>query len=530
MLRKIKFSYNLPDRQGYRLLLPAISAILLILAYPKFDIGFLAWVAFIPLFFAINHKNIIERAIAGYFFGIVSFSGILYWLFNITVPGAIAVILFLSTIPSLFCLLTPPSIIGRPWSVIYVPAAWVLTEYLRSHIFTGFPWALLGYSQCSNLPVIQVADLTGAYGVSFLVMVVNFCIFKAIRTGQEKNSSTDKMRAPWIYVLFFALIAYIAVLGYGQNRIRRVYPPQNLRVAVIQGNIPQEKKWDARYEEYIMNKYKLITEKALEEKPRLLIWPETSVPGYLEEEYLVSMIIDIARKNNVFILAGMLRGEADRVFNSAVLFSDKGETLGYYDKIHLVPMGEFIPFRQLFSWIRGFINKPIGDFDRGNAFTVFRFRLSDMILSQETIQRITQFHSFSTLICFEDIFPDLSRNFVKKGARFLVNITNDAWFGNTAAPYQHVQASVFRAVENKVPVVRAANTGVSCIISPNGKIITTVKEGRKEIFVDGYAVGTIPSPPATKTVYTRFGDVFSWICVGFVLFAILMMQVTRSRR
>ena len=507
------------------IILPIISAILLNFAYPTFNLWFLAWIALIPLFFALENKNTKQRFIIGYFFGIVFFSGILYWLTNVSVPGAFILIALLSLAPAIFTSLYQ----GRKYSsasfgagvirdMIFVPSAWVFTEYLRAHLLTGFPWALLGYSQSPNLPVIQIADMTGAYGVSFLIILVNFSIYLMLKKTAKR-----------FYILFSIFLLFSIVLTYGQYAMRRAYPIQSLKVSVIQGNIPQEIKWDSRYKNFIIDKQKAITEESLKENPRLVIWPETSVSGYLEEADLKKQITALAESANVFLLVGTLNAENSNIFNSATLISNKGKILQTYDKIHLVPFGEFIPFGKTFSWVRSFVNKPIADFDRGKDFTVFKFKLRNEIHKPDKVQKTIEFHSFSTLICFEDIFPELARNFVKKGARFLVNITNDVWFGKTSAPYQHAQGSIFRAVENRVPVVRAANTGLSCIIDHKGKIISAVGGSTKgEIFVDGYAVGTI-RPTFSKTIYTRFGDVFSWICIVLVFLGVASRKIAKMK-
>ena len=491
----------------------------------------MAWIALVPLFFALSDKTAKERFFTGYIFGLLFFSGILYWLVNVTILGTIALVALLSFFPAIFSLLFPrtedraclpaASPRGEParqglWTVIIVPSAWVLTEYLRSHFLSGFPWALLGYSQSFNLSIIQIADITGVYGVSFLIVLVNFGAYLTLR--REKNR---------FYALFIIFILFSLSLAYGNNRLNRPYPTQGLKVAVIQGNIPQNLKWDPKYRDYILDKYTLLTKDSLKENPSLVVWPETSVPGYLaEEDDLKARVLALAKENNVYLLAGSLTEKGSKVLNSAILISDQGTILKEYDKIHLVPFGEFIPFGKTFSWMQNFIDKPIGDFGKGSEFTVFKFKLEDLISQKKEIKKITDFHEFSVLICFEDIFPGLSRRFVQKGARFLVNITNDAWFGKTSAPYQHAQCSVFRAIENRVPVVRAANTGLSCLIDHKGRISETVRLGDEEIFVDGYTAGTI-EPVFSKTIYTRFGDVFSWVCISLVFLGLIIRKVIK---
>ena len=507
MLRKINLKNTLP------FILPAISGLLLVLTYPIFNFKFLAWIALVPLFFSLEKNNIKERFLKGYIFGFVFFCGTLYWLFGITVPGTIAGVLYLSIAPAIFTSICRYR--NAMQYAVITPAAWVLSEYLRAHIFTGFPWVLLGYSQSFNLSVIQIADVTGVYGVSFLIVLVNIGIYFTLKKTPNR-----------FYVLFFIFIIFVITSSYGYNRMRLQYPSQELKISAIQGNIPQEDKWDPANKQSIFRKYKTLTLDAIKkDKSNFILWPETAVVGFLEDDnFLRKGVEAIAKEKNVYILTGTLREKKEGFYNSATLVSDEGKLVDSYDKIHLVPFGEFIPFGRGLSWIRNIIDRPIGEFERGNDFKVFQFRLVDIVKSSKGIQKTTEFFRFSVLICYEDIFPELSRKFVQNGARFLVNITNDAWFGKTSAPYQHMQGSIFRAIENRVPVVRAANTGVSCIIDHRGKVLKMVNNNGKEIFVDGYVSGVIKTTSG-KTIYTRFGDVFAWICIFIVLAGFILQKI-----
>jgi len=442
--------------------------------------------------------------------------------------GTIVLITLLALAPAIFCFLTsmPPgssiadintrSIYGLHGKYIifraaaFIPAAWVFTEYLRTYLFTGFPWSLLAYSQTLNPSFIQIADVTGAYGISFLIVLFNVGVYMAAKRISKS-----------LYLLIAISIIFALVLIYGQYKMRLTFPAMNkLKVAIVQGNIPQEKKWDPRYRNFIIDRYEALTEKAALEDPDLIIWPETSIPGYFEDEQdIKDRLTDLAIEADAFFLFGTLRQKKEKVYNSAILLSAQGKALGKYDKIHLVPFGEYVPLRFLSGGLRELIDKPIGDFGGGNRFKVFKFRLSNTINQGGQIQKTTEFYNFSALICFEDIFPDMSRRFVKQGARFLVNITNDAWFGKSAAPFQHAQGSIFRAVENKVPVIRAANTGVSCVIDHCGRVVAIVKQGKEAIAVKGYINSAI-SLPAIKTIYTRLGDLFAWFCILVTFFGI----------
>ena len=209
--------------------------------------------------------------------------------------------------------------------------------------------------------------------------------------------------------------------------------------------------------------------------------------------------------------------------NSALLFSGDGRVVDKYDKIHLVPFGEYVPFKKVLSFVEKFARSPIGDFSAGKKCTVFKFFVERRSGDDSQAWKLLKKVKFSCLICFEDIFPGLTRQFVKNGAVFLVNITNDAWFGRSSAPYQHAQCSVFRAVENRVNVIRAANTGLSCFIDQKGRIADKVESGGKDLFIDGYRVRDI-TLTQTRTFYTAYGDVFVYVCIIYVLLCIAVVR------
>jgi len=204
----------------------------------------------------------------------------------------------------------------------------------------------------------------------------------------------------------------------------------------------------------------------------------------------------------------------DVYYNSAYLLSEDGRITVHYDKLHLVPFGEFIPFKRLLYFVEKFAPMPIGDFSKGKDYTVFSFPIRRDTRSENVTWKLWKRVRFSTLICFEDIFPDLTRRFVKEGIDFLVNMTNDAWFHKTSAAYQHAQCSVFRAVENRIAVIRAANTGLSCFIDQKGRIVSTVKEGGEELFVGGFKSHAI-TLARTRTLYCVYGDIFAYLCIAF---------------
>ena len=284
----------------------------------------------------------------------------------------------------------------------------------------------------------------------------------------------------------------------------------SLKIGLVQANIDQSIKWDGSFQKETLNIYERLSFRVAEGKPDLIIWPETATPFFFQDEKAYQpMILDLPKKTNAFLLFGspsykIEKGKVNH-FNSALMVSPSGELVGKYDKIHLVPYGEYVPLGEIISL--GSLGEGIGNFKPGKQ--IFNFSLPQ--------------GKFGVVICFEIIFPDLCRKFVKEGADFLVTLTNDAWFGRTSAPYQHLSMATFRAIENRVFVVRAANTGITGFIYPKGEI---VKQGG--IFTEETMIGTIHLSKQ-KTFYTVYGDVFAWICSGLSLL-LLGYAVLQNRK
>jgi len=481
-----------------------LSAVLLTLSFPNYNLWPLAWVGFVPLFLALNNKSQKETFFLFFITGVIFWSGVIYWLVHVTLAGTIILVLYLALYFGIFGLIIRPSTRrSTPYAFLFIPSVWVCLEYIRGWLFTGFPWAILGYSQYLNLPAMQIADITGVWGVSFLVMLVNVAVVEII--WSVKNKLRLRLR---IVSVFLGLILSVA-LFYGYIKLYQ-RPTANeqrpIKISVIQGNIPQDLKWEPAAREEIIGKYLHLTREALKDKPDLIIWPEAAIPAVIEDspEYFKE-IRDFTREMRIPLLLGAVRNKRELYYNNAILLSGDGELVGEYSKLHLVPFGEYIPLRKALPFLETVV--PIGDFSAGQEYTVF---------TNDTIH-------FSVLICFEDLFPGLSRRFVNQGADFLVNITNDAWFGKTSSPYQHFSASVFRAVENRVPVVRAANTGVSGFIAPSGRIIYATG-----IFIDDAKTQELGFYSKKRTLYSRFGDIFVFICLLFVSYGIISFRKKQS--
>ena len=502
------------------ILLSLLSGILLILSFPCFDLEFLAWFALVPLLYSIGGKGLVDSFKLGFLTGIISFLGIIYWIIvavhtygNIPLIISSFILLLLVVYLSLFIgaftfLTRLIQIRSGLQTILFTPVLWVSLEYLRSFLLTGFPWANLGYSQYLNLPFIQMADITGTYGLSFVILLVNATLFQVVRQWAKKTFPFKEVIITFIFLLGFL------IYGYGKMKAidRQMIQNPSLKIGLVQGNIDQSIKWDESFQKETLQIYDRLSLQVSEEKPDLIIWPETATPFFFQDakEYQ-PFVLDIPKRTNTFLLFGtpsykIQKGKVNH-YNSAYLLSPSGELVGKYDKIHLVPFGEYVPMQDLLFFI-GSLGEGIGDFKSGEE--VYNFTIPQ--------------GRFGVLICFEIIFPDLCRRFVKKGANFLVTMTNDAWFGKTSAPYQHFSMATFRAVENRVFIARAANTGITGFIDPRGKIL---KQGG--IFTEE-AMNGIIRLSSQKTFYTLYGDIFAWICSAFSILLLAYALFQRPKK
>ncbi|MFH0732580.1 MAG: apolipoprotein N-acyltransferase [Candidatus Omnitrophota bacterium] len=517
----------------------SLSAALLSLAFSSFNFYFFAWIGLVPLFFALEDKNKLQAFLLSYACGFLFFAFSMYWLIHVSIIGWVVLSLYQAIYFGAFGLLhshhvtksqshqSASTIDHRPLTIDYLAlsSAWVLLEYLRAHLFGGIGWNLLGYSQYQNLPIIQIADIAGVWGVSFLVILLNITVYNVIKmaincyradsnfkikTGTFKQELKNHPTAQvLVVVILFALS-----LAYGYSVLGTIkttgHPSADslFKISVIQGNIPQKQKWDERFQKNIMDTYEELTLQASKDEPQLIIWPETAVPGYLNyEEGLMQWLKRVVNNSQTQVLVGApVVGEnnIETLYNSALLFSKEFKLIEQYNKLHLVALGEFVPFEKQFPWLRKFF--PItGAFSSGKEYTIFNL---------QTIDHRPLTIDFSTLICYEDIFPGLVRQFVKKGANFMVNMTNDAWFGKTCAAYQHGACSVLRAVENRTSFVRSANTGLSCFIDKTGRIYDKVSKNGRDLFVSGIKTANVPIFKAERpSIYTKYGDIFILICL-----------------
>jgi len=488
---------------------------MLVLIFPRFNLDILAWFALIPLFFLIQGQPLLRVTAFGFWSGMVFYFFGLRWVTNTIVNyGNLPVIVsylvllllaaYLSLYMALFCHLLKRWSRGNPLYFIFLaPGLWTALEYLRSsHSEFGFSWLGLGYSQSGNLPVIQMAKITGVYGVSSLIVFINACLYHALTTWLTgKRSAQDKKQVAG--GLGLALVTLALWIGYGQAVLEKwkntASTGKPLKVGLAQGNIAQHVKWNPLYQNRVVETYRKLSLTAAKSRPGLIVWPEAAIPFYYSLDKKNSTLIkNIVETTKIPLLLGSPYGEFKSqkrvLYNSAYLIGANGETIGRYDKIHLVPFGEFVPFKKLL-WFVSKMVEGIGEFGRGEGDRVFDLNGTKLAVS----------------ICYEITFPDLVRRPILHGAEFLVNITNDAWFGKSAASYQHMDMAALRAVENRVAIVRAANTGISGTIDPTGAIRQATK-----LFTEDIVITEIRLHKGEKTFYTRHGDLFSQGCLLLV--------------
>jgi len=473
-----------------KIFLCVLSAILIILSYPTTSFWPLAWISLVPLFLAIQNEKPLKSFLYGIITGLVAYCGILYWLVptfsSAGEPKIIGILVllilsfYLALYYGIFCLFF--SILNSKFSILN-SFLWVSLEFIRTHLFTGFPWALLGYSQWHNLPIIQISEFTGIYGISFLIILVNLTITNLINK-RERNLK--------IATTNFLLVLICLVFGFYKFKNIGILEHRNIRtISILQGNIDQYKKWDEKYEQEILDTYTKLATRPSSIIPDLIVWPESSVPGFLKnDKKIYDWISDIARKTGTQHLVASNDYKNGKFYNSAFLVSSDGKITGEYSKNHLVPFGEYMPLRNFLSKFIKVVNE-IGEFSSDKKYNVLNSSAGKLGVN----------------ICFEAIFPNEIRKSVKNGAEIIINLTNDAWYLKTSAPYQHFTMNVFRAVENRRFVVRAANTGVSGFIDPTGRVKSETKIFETDVLSDKiFALNHI-------TFYTKFGDIFSYLCI-----------------
>ena len=490
-----------------------LSGLLTAISFPDVNFYHLAWLSLIPLLILVFNSNPKKSFFTGIISGTVYFSVLLYWIAPTFTAAGEPVILgilsllslavYLSIFTGFFCLITAiyfKKSEGGTAVILFAPLIWTGIEYIRGHLFGGFPWGLLGYSQWPNKYVAQITDITGVYGVSFLIMTVNVLfayLINSIISGDNKKTVLKKILTPSILVGAIIVLSF-AYGVYSLRRHNRSNDLKTLRIAVLQGNIDQYKKWDNEYSEGIITTYENLALEAAKDKPDIIIWPESALPCLLNNDKILrDRISRLCKKTNTWHLVGAVDLYGGDFYNSALLLNASGTLVGRYDKIHLVPFGETIPLKTFLGKFIKTLNE-LGEISPGKEYKVLPLGFHER---REL--------ALGANICFEAIFPEIFQKLSKNGARILVNLTNDAWYMNTSAPRQHFIFNVFRAIENRRYLIRAANTGISGVIGPTGRIARETI-----VFVPGIVVYDIPiNPKMPNSFYTVFGDVFAYACI-----------------
>ncbi|NQT78848.1 MAG: apolipoprotein N-acyltransferase [Candidatus Aminicenantes bacterium] len=499
----------------YDILLALLSGALTALSLPKFNLSFFAWISIIPLIFIIRNKSPKQSFLLGLIAGISYNAILIYWIpsvpahygnMSLVISLIIYVlfILFLALYWAFFCLVWTKIYLSFPRLIFLLsPFIWISFEYILTHFLTGFPWGLVGTSQYSNIYFIQLASITGVYGLSFIII-----LFQSLFV----YSMIYRKKEPFLFVLAFVLLIHIG----GFLSVKKS-PSQkdSFTASVIQGNVSSDIYWDQISVQETWNLFDQhleLSHQAYEAGSGLIIWPEFSVPLCFSCSYKLAQdfkekLYQFVQETGCTLLLGTNETtgplEEKNYHNTALCLSPDLSTSLYY-KIHLVPFGEYTPYKKIFFFIE-IMTHAIGEISPGTQHTLHSYKNT----------------KFGSPICFEIIFPNLVRKFVKKGANFLVTITNDGWYGKSSAPYHHFSIAVLRAVENRRYLLRAATTGISGIIDPYGRILS-----KSELMTSTFLTERI-TPSQTLTFYTKFGDILP---IGSLTLAAIFLILALKKR
>ena len=493
---------------------------LLFLSFPKFGHAAVAWIALAPLLMALAGASGWRALRLGYVTGAVSSLGLLYWTALVVMqyggmPLAVsalvmvALCLAFAVFHALFGLLVGRFVAAFGMAgLLGAPLAWTALEYARSITFFQFPWCLLGYSQADQPVFLQIATVTAVYGVSFLLAGVSTLLAIA---ALERRRSRQRM------ALACAAVMVLLAWAYGAWQMSRpVHESGRVTVGLVQGGIRQEDKWVPEYAWANVGRHLQLTEQAAAGGARLVVWPESAVPFLFDDDpELAGVLRRMVQQARTYLYFGnddrqrASDGGRGLIYVGAKLLSPDGDVLARYRKIQLVPFGEYVPLQPLFTMGGRFAAKLVQE-------------VSDFTPGTEAVTGSVDGHGIGGYICYEAIFPGLVRRFPAQGAELLVNVTNDAWYGTTSAPYQHLAMASVRAVENRRYMVRAANTGITAVIDPWGRVLESTS-----LFDTTVLVREVPFVDDV-TFYTRHGDLFALCCVAAA--AALLAGTLRRRR
>ncbi len=525
-------------RSGYPLAL--LAGLLLAGAFPNIGIAGLAWVAPALMIAAASGKRGWEPFRIGYAAGLAHYLASLYWLLLIPyrwhgIPlgpaaGWLALSGYLALYPAAWVWLVAKHQSPMTWAQRTVWAfsgavSWVALEMIVARLFSGFPWNLLGASQNRLLPLVQIASITGIYGVAFVVVWTSLSFMSAGLVVLRQPTQ----RSAWMAEIILPLTVLGVIFSFGFRALRSQSSAQRrLRVTFVQPSIPQTLIWDPSRDDDRFREVIALSARALSNNPTdVLLWPEAAVPKLLR--YYPEMfqpVTNLARAHHVWMIIGAddmeppphpLKPDDADYFNSSFLISPEGKLINYYRKRGLVIFGEYIPLEHWVPFMKYFTPIP-GGFTPGNG--PVPFDLPDL-------QART-----SVLICFEDIFPHLAREYAAQDIDFLVNLTNNGWFGESAAQWQHAVSALFRAIENGLPLLRCSNNGLTCWVDSQGRLRQIFRDQRESVYGSGFMTAEVPLPEQSRspTFYHQHGDLFGWICVAVASIKLLLRIPWKFRR
>ncbi len=502
---------KLPSLQSS--VLAVISAILLTLAFPDFDLWFLAWVALIPLFFAVEREkeSVIKSFVAGWIFGVVFFFGTCWWLTfaPITYAGVPSVVAYLLLFLATLLVGVFPAIFAAIFSVFlkrfgtYVvlaaPFLWTATEFLRFNL-TGNNWNAIAYSQAFQPRLIQLANVGSVYLVGFIIVLFNtYTIFLLTKIILPTQSAAPQKWKDWLILASIIIFTTLLILFFEPIGLKKSADSAiSAEVVAVQPNVPMSglkfgewEKLRQRHVELAENALSKIQGISGKKQNTVIIFPESPMNFmYEDDREFQTFIRDFAVRNNVSVLFNSAEPHlgGDNYYNSAVMIDAQGNKIGQYDKIHLVPFGEYVPMPEP---IAAFVPTMVGNFQYGDKYNLMP--LGDA--------------KAGIMICFESHFASLSREFVKNGADVLIEMTNDGYLGDTPILRQHLANAVFRAVETNRPVLRVTNVGITAYINERGEVSDAAQP-----YTEDVRVWTVSKSDGMQTFYVKYGDWFAWLC------------------
>jgi apolipoprotein N-acyltransferase len=560
-----------------------ISGLLYAGCFPPYNHDWLCWVSLTPLLAAIwfsgqqSKRRWARDLLLGYVAGVSFFWAVFPWLQTVTVPGWLLVGAYMALYPALWGWLCgllrpglrrlrekriegvaavnrrlnekyaaqqaghtivpnepvtdvsdlPPESARRsPWLssvnnlrlAFLLAAGWVAQEWLRSIVFSGWGWNTLGTALHAQLVLIQIVEFTGIPGLSFLVAFTNVILLATVRRF-ILETQVKPMRPHFDLTITMASI--VGVMGFGLHALQVKRETRPLNIALVQPNIPRDEKFTVEFANKTFEQFTRLSRPAFESnaKTDLIVWPESAMPGpVLGDELSHRFVMDFSASAKTDLMLGTIDQDETSAYNAALLVSDAGAHLQMYRKVHLVPFGEYVPGRHTIPLLARVVGDQVpDDFAFGKEFTVFK-------LSGDKAK-------IAPLICFEDTIGNLARQFVLAGANLLVNVTNDGWFLRSAASRQHLANAVFRCVETRLPMVRAANTGVTCFVNDFGHVTQTLVDENGSQFTDGTLLGQVAIPTnAESTFYVRYGEWFSYACVAITAMTFVFLLARRLAR